>query len=124
MKRIDVKTPDGKPILSLHFVEQGSGGNNKGNASGNQRAYGNNGRRQNNNGNGNANGNGNNQQDNDSMSDAQKRYLFRILAEQGLEGDAALAELKERLGVENLSDASKRDASSLIDELVNAPAAS
>jgi hypothetical protein len=121
MKRIDIKTPDGKPILSLHFVEQGAGGNNnRTNASGNNRSYGNNAKRQNNNN----NDGGNGQQDSDNMSDAQKRYLFRILAEQGLEGDAAFAHLKERLGVENLASASKRDASALIEELLGSPAAS
>ena len=118
MKRIDVKTPDGKPILSLHFVEQVTGGNGKANASSNHRSYAGNTKRQNDNGQ-----DGNGQQDADGMSDAQKRYLFRILADQGLEGDAALAHLKERLGVETLSNATKREASALIEELLGSPAA-
>ena len=49
----------------------------------------------------------------DAISDAQKRYLFRILADQGLEGDDALSHIKERLGVENLSNVTKREASAI-----------
>ncbi len=48
---------------------------------------------------------------NPMMSDAQKRYLFRILAEQGLEGDAAYEHLKKALGVESLKEVSKQEAS-------------
>ncbi|MCX5909823.1 MAG: hypothetical protein NTY64_22260 [Deltaproteobacteria bacterium] len=45
------------------------------------------------------------------MTDAQKRYLFRILAEQGLEGEAAHEELKKSFGVDSLKMVGKFDAS-------------
>lgn len=119
-KCIEVRTPDGKPILCLHLYEKGPGGNGRtnGKGSGNHRTYANQARRQNGN-----EQNGNGQQDADAMSDAQKRYLFRILADQGLEGDAALAHLKDRLGVETLSNATKREVSALIEELLGSPTA-
>jgi hypothetical protein len=52
------------------------------------------------------------------MSEAQRRYLFRLLAGQGYQGAAAEDYLRERLGVQQISRASRRDASALIDELV------
>jgi hypothetical protein len=49
---------------------------------------------------------------NDSMmTDAQKRYLFRILAEQGFEGEAAHEELKKAFGVDSLKKVTKMEAS-------------
>ena len=65
---------------------------------------------------------GNGEKDGDGITDAQKRYLFRILADQGLEGDAALAHLTQRLGVEVLNNATKREASALIEELLGSAA--
>ena len=52
------------------------------------------------------------------MSEAQRRYLFRLLAGQGYQGAAAEDYLRERLGVQQISRASRSDASALIDELV------
>jgi hypothetical protein len=54
----------------------------------------------------------------DGMSDAQKRYLFRLLADQGIENDAALEELKKRFKVSSLQEVSKVDASREINKLV------
>ena len=63
---------------------------------------------------------GNNSQDNgDLMTDAQKRYLFRLLADQGIEGDDALEHLKERFQVELLKDVSKTEASNMIESLLS-----
>ncbi len=45
------------------------------------------------------------------MSDPQKKYLFRILAEQGLEGEAAHEELKKSFGVDSLKKVTKLEAS-------------
>src|SRR2546426_1401714 len=56
------------------------------------------------------------------MSEAQRRYLFRLLAGQGYQGPAAEDYLRERLGVEQISRASRSDASALIDELVQSSA--
>ncbi len=56
------------------------------------------------------------------MTEAQRRYLFRILAGWGFHGDAAHQYLKEHLGVESLAKVSKLEATKLIDRLLqNAP---
>lgn len=52
------------------------------------------------------------------MSDAQRRLLYRLAFEHGHEGDDARTWLHQELGVESLSEATKRMASSLIDRLV------
>mgnify|MGYP006305916463 CR=1 FL=1 len=54
----------------------------------------------------------------DPMSNAQKRYLFRLLAEKGIEGDAAYERLKETFGVDSLAEVSKKDASQAIEGLL------
>ena len=57
------------------------------------------------------------QADGTPMSEAQRRYLYRLLAEQGIRGDGAHSFLKEHFGTE--LQAVKRDqASSLIEELL------
>ena len=76
-----------------------------------------------------AGGNGNNGSDGNShqsqapsgdpMTENQRRYLFRLLAERGTTGDAAHDYLKRAFGVESLKDASKADASTLIDHILN-----
>ena len=53
------------------------------------------------------------------MTDAQKRYLFRILAEQGREGEEAHEHLKKKIfQVEKLSDVPKFEASQAIQRLL------
>ena len=54
----------------------------------------------------------------DEMTEAQRRYLFRLLAEQGLTDEAAHDTIVERLGVVSLKDATKSGASALIEELL------
>jgi hypothetical protein len=49
------------------------------------------------------------------MTDAQKRYLFRLLAEQGIEKDAAHDELKKTFGVDQLKKVTKQEASQEIE---------
>ncbi len=56
--------------------------------------------------------------DRNAMSEGQRRYLFRILASQGLNGEAAHEHLKQLFGVESLMSATKSDAASLIDQLL------
>jgi hypothetical protein len=56
--------------------------------------------------------------DGDAMTDAQKRYLFRLLGEQGLEGEAAYQHLKDLFQVKSLSEITKFEASKEIDRLV------
>jgi hypothetical protein len=52
------------------------------------------------------------------MTDAQKRYLFRILAEQGIEGDKAHQHLKNLFQVDSLKEVSKLEASRMIERLL------
>ena len=52
------------------------------------------------------------------MTDAQKRYLFRLLADQGIENDAALEDLKKRFKVNSLYEVTKAEASREIEKLV------
>jgi hypothetical protein len=57
------------------------------------------------------------------MSEAQRRYLFRLAAGRGYPGGRGEEFLKDRLGVERLAEATRAEASALIDELVHsAPA--
>ncbi len=59
-------------------------------------------------------GNGNDE----LMSEAQRRYLFRILADQGIEGENAYAHLKNLFNVSNIKEASKQEASRAISQLL------
>ncbi len=52
------------------------------------------------------------------MTDPQKRYLFRLLADQGLEGDSAYKYLKDHFQVTSLKDITKLETSKVIDRLV------
>lgn len=61
---------------------------------------------------------GGNQNNGDMMTDAQKRYLFRLLAERGIEEDKAHERLKELLHIDSLKEASKSEASKMIERLL------
>jgi hypothetical protein len=52
------------------------------------------------------------------MTSPQKRYLFRLLADQGMEGDSAYQYLKDHFQVNSLSEITKLEASKVIDRLV------
>ena len=52
------------------------------------------------------------------MTDAQKRYLFRLLAEQGIEGDKAYDHLKKLFHMELLQEVTKQEASKAIENLL------
>ena len=60
-------------------------------------------------------GSGNN---NESMTYPQKRYLFRLLAERGLEGDAAYKHLKKEFDVDSIEEITKAEASQAIDQML------
>jgi len=62
---------------------------------------------------------GNDQTNDSQMTPAQKRYLFRILAEQGIEGDEAHEHLKKLFEVDSLKDVTKFEASGMIERLLN-----
>ncbi len=102
-KCVEVRSADGNLMFRLHVYDEDPSGSSSNNAAsgGEQR-----------------NTNGNNSAGPAAMTEAQKRYLFRILADRGCEGDNALRKLKERFGVENLTDVSKREASSFIEQLL------
>lgn len=53
------------------------------------------------------------------MTDAQKRLLFRLLANQGLEGDKAHEHLKELFQVKSLKEVTKLEASRGIEKLLD-----
>jgi hypothetical protein len=55
----------------------------------------------------------------DRMTEAQRRYLFRILAGRGVEAQAAHEYLKDAFGMPTLAEVGKRDASDLIDRLLS-----
>lgn len=50
------------------------------------------------------------------MTDAQKRYLFRLLVGEGIEGEAAHEELKKAFGVDTLKKVTKQEASQEIEK--------
>lgn len=52
------------------------------------------------------------------MTDPQKRYLFRLLAAQKVEGKAAEEHLRTHFTVSRLTDIPKESASAYIDQLV------
>jgi hypothetical protein len=51
------------------------------------------------------------------MTDPQKRFLFRLLGAQGVQGKDAEAHLKQYFKVANLRDISKASASEYINQL-------
>jgi len=55
------------------------------------------------------------------MSEAQRRYLFRLMAGQGYQREAAEERLKDLFEVEALSQISKAAATQMIDKLLAAP---
>jgi hypothetical protein len=117
-KRIEVRGADGNLMFTLRIFDETRGAGNAASAAPRRAAQASNPRGRN--GSGNTDGNG--QQDADAISDAQKRYLFRILADQGMEGEQALTYLKERFGVETLTNVTKREASAVIEELLGSAA--
>lgn len=52
------------------------------------------------------------------MTEAQKRYLFRILADQGIEGEKAFDRLTGLFRVTSLKDVTKAEASRMIERLL------
>jgi hypothetical protein len=106
-KCIDVRTADGKLMFSLHLYDEEVAAATTGGSAGQATQADPQTHRT-----------GNDQKGVLAMTEAQKRYLFRILAEHGFEGDDAHRRLKERFGVEALTDVSKREASSMIEQLL------
>ena len=55
----------------------------------------------------------------DPMTDSQKRFLFRIMAERGKTGEEAHEHLKGLFKVKSLKDVTKLDASQMIETLLS-----
>jgi hypothetical protein len=113
---VNVKTSDGKVLLSLYF-NPGSGvvlESRLDSKPAQGREYKGNG------GNG-GNGNGRNGSTSDNgsgMTYPQKRLLFRLMAQEGFEGDAARDELLKLFEVDTLKEVSKQEASRMIERLL------
>ena len=107
VKTLELRTAEGKLIVSLYLVEKEVDSEGKKNWEGNKRPES---KTEKNSGNGSPNS--------EAMTEAQRRYLFRILAEQGIEGDAAFERLKSLFDVSVLKEVSKRDASKMIERLL------
>lgn len=106
VKSIELRTAEGKLILSLYLVEKEVDFENKQNTGGNKKPETKSGNQ------------GNGSQGSEPMTEAQRRYLFRILAEQGTEGDTAFEQLKTLFDVGALNQVTKRDASKMIERLL------
>lgn len=57
-------------------------------------------------------------QNGEHMTEAQKKYLFRLCAAKGLSGEDAHIRLKELFGVDALKDVTKLEASHMIEQLL------
>lgn len=96
---LKVCTPNGQHLFTVHLTETANSNTNTNNAKTNSNNRSHNG-------------------SDDPMTDAQRRYLFRILAEQGLHTEQAHDNLKDRFGVEHLDEVSKAEASKMIEGLL------
>jgi len=105
---IEVRTADGKPILNLRLIDKEVIPEDRQDVSSAQNTPAKDKTSQ----------PGNTSTNESLMTDAQKRYLFRILAEQGMEPDKAHQRLKELFGVPSLQEVSKAEASRMIERLL------
>ena len=128
---IELRTSDGKPICSFYLFEREIGSDmveKKPDAASTQHHTPKNGT-------GNGQGNGQSKVQTDlppqssrqtqsqpnqqsMMTDSQKRLLFRLLADQGLEGDKAHEHLKKQFQVTTLKEVTKHEASREIEKLL------
>lgn len=110
---LKVKTRDGRVLMSL-FLNLGQGIILEGqlDREGRDKQY-----PPKNGGNGKHGGNGGTD-NGSSMTYPQKRLLFRLMAQEGFEGDAARDELLKLFGNDSLEDVSKSDASRMIERLL------
>lgn len=104
---LKVKTQDGKVLLSL-FLNLGQGIVLEGQLDDRKQEPPRNGG----NGNGHAAGNG------ELMTYPQKRFLWRILSQQGIEGNKVQEYLLKLFQVENLKEVTKVEASRMIERLL------
>jgi len=105
---IEVRTTDGKPILTLRLIDREVIPQDRQDVSSAQNTQAK----------GQTNQTGSSSVNQSLMTDAQKRYLFRILAEKGMEADKAHQHLKEIFGVDSLQEVGKSEASKMIERLL------
>jgi len=108
VKCIELRTSDGKVILSLYLYDKEIPSEDNLEASVNKKTDVKKEKSQ----------KGDPKEDDSLMTDAQKRYLFRILAGNGLEADEAHEKLKELFQVDSLKDVTKVEASNVIEKLL------
>ena len=106
-KVIEVRTAEGQLIFSFHLIEKEGNPQSQSETSTGKRAES---KSETQPGNGSQNG--------EPMSEAQRRYLFRILADQGIEGNSAFSRLQSLFNVTTLKDVTKREASKMISSLL------
>jgi hypothetical protein len=107
-KCLELRTPDGKVILVLNLYEKEIVLEDSPEVSGDQKKEARKEKVQ----------SREQQEEEPRMTDAQKRYLFRILAEHGIEGEEAHKKLKEFFQVDSLKEISKLEASKMIERLL------
>jgi len=106
-KRIELRTPDEKVILVLHLSEEMDLEDNK-KASPQEKQETGKAKPQ----------TSSPQNENPPMTDAQKRYLFRLMADKRIEGDKAHQRLRELFQVDSLKEVTKLEASKMIERLL------
>jgi hypothetical protein len=102
-KRFDVVSPKGEVLVSFRITESEVTASNNGNGSTRSNSKP---------------PKTNMQHNGDTMTDAQKKFLFRICADQGIEGEEAHNKLKELFGVKSLLEVSKFEASKMIESML------
>lgn len=107
-KCFEVRTNDGKVLFSVFIYESGAATAESpdlsGKKGGEQKAE--------------KNQKDTSEADEKSMTNAQKRFLFRLMAGQGVEGEKAHEKLKEYFQVDSLKDVTKFEASKMIERLL------
>jgi hypothetical protein len=108
---LEVRSPSGELLFSVRLVEADPPKNETTESRPSNGHH---------NGNGTSGGNGQRRSSSAEamMSDAQKRYIFRLLAEQGYEGDAAYLYLMKACEVSSLAEITKQEASGLIERML------
>jgi hypothetical protein len=106
-RRLELRTADGKVILVLYLYEE-MALEDQPKAKEGPKPDANNAKSQNN----------GSSSENPPMTDAQKRFLFRIMAEKGYENDQGYAKLKELFQVDSLREVTKFEASKMIERLL------